>query len=138
MPTIAQKQQMATAHAKGQELLAEKRTVLVSETATSDVWDSLQAAKSHIEELEQLLADKDMECCRLQSELNKSNQKLQTTRIVLLFGRQSMRKHIMSFVCSGKQQSEGKTNWPDYCTKSTISSVDVTCDAVEEMEQLFK
>ena len=50
---------------------------MASETAIDDLWNSLQAANSRIKELEQLLADKDLECHRLQSALHNSNQKLQ-------------------------------------------------------------
>jgi len=41
------------------------------------MWNKLQAANLHIEELEQQLAQKDTKCCKLQSELKKSKQKLQ-------------------------------------------------------------
>jgi predicted nucleic acid-binding Zn-ribbon protein len=50
---------------------------LSSETAADDLWDRLQVANLRIEELEQQLAQKDSELCRLQSELESSNQKLQ-------------------------------------------------------------
>ena len=61
---------------KAQELHSEKRAVLASETVTDDLWNRLQAANSQIEELENLLADRDTECHRLKSELDKANQKL--------------------------------------------------------------
>ena len=47
-------------------------------TATDDLWKSLQDANMHIKELENLLTDNDTECHRLQSELDKANQKLYT------------------------------------------------------------
>ena len=72
-----QQRQAASANAKGNEVQAEKRSILSSETATNDLWNSLQAANSHISEIEQLLAEKDKECHRLQSELDNCNQKLQ-------------------------------------------------------------
>jgi len=75
-PTTARKRQAAAANKKAQEVHTEKRAILASETATNDLWNSLQAANSRIEELEQLLADKDLECRQLQSELDISNQKL--------------------------------------------------------------
>ncbi|KAF8804555.1 hypothetical protein BYT27DRAFT_7259036 [Phlegmacium glaucopus] len=77
MPTTSQKQQIAAAHAKGQEALTEKRAILASETATNDILSRLQAANSHIEVLEQLLSQKEIECGRLQSELEKCNENLQ-------------------------------------------------------------
>jgi len=77
MPTTSQKQQRAAAYAKGQAVIAEKWAVLASETATNDLWDRLEAANLRIEALEQLLSEKEMQCCRLKSELEKSNQKLQ-------------------------------------------------------------
>ncbi|KAF8808752.1 hypothetical protein BYT27DRAFT_7222765 [Phlegmacium glaucopus] len=77
MPTTSRKQQIAAAHAKGQEALAEKWAILASETATNDLLSRLQAANSHIEVLEQLLSQKEIECGRLQSELEKSNENLQ-------------------------------------------------------------
>ena len=80
MPPLSQKQQIAAAHQKGQNILAEKHAILTSETATDDLLDRLQAANLHIEELEQQLAQKDAELCRLQSELEKSNQRLQKNK----------------------------------------------------------
>ena len=77
MPTTSQKQQRAAAYLKGQAVIAEKRAVLASETATNDLWDRLEAANLCIEALEQLLSEKEMKCCRLKYELEKSNQKLQ-------------------------------------------------------------
>jgi len=77
MPPSSRKQQIAAAHKKGQIILADKRSTLTSETATDDLWNMLQAANLCIEELEQQLAQKNTELCRLQSELEKSNQKLQ-------------------------------------------------------------
>jgi len=53
-PTTARKRQAAAANKKAQEVHAEKRAILASETATNDLWNSLQAANSRIEELEQL------------------------------------------------------------------------------------
>src|SRR5437016_4891397 len=76
-PTTARKRQASAAHAKGQEVLAEKWAIMASETATNDLWNSLQAANSRIEQLEKQLADKDVECHRLQSELDNFKQKLQ-------------------------------------------------------------
>ena len=76
-PTTARKQQAAAANSRAQEVHAEKRAVLASETATNDLWSSLQAANSRIQELENLLADKDTENHRLHTELDKANQKLQ-------------------------------------------------------------
>jgi molecular chaperone GrpE (heat shock protein) len=73
----ARQQQAASANAKGNEVQAERQSILASGTATNDLWNSLQAANSCITELEQLLADKDMKCLRLQSALDNSNQKLQ-------------------------------------------------------------
>jgi len=75
-PVTSRKQQAAAANLKAQETHAKKRAVLASETATDDLWNSLQAANSWIEELENLLADKDTECHRLKSELDKANKKL--------------------------------------------------------------
>ena len=75
--TSGQNKHLAAAHAKGKSIQAEKQAALASETVTDDLWNSLQAAKLRIEELEQQLAQKDAECHRLQSELEKSNQKLQ-------------------------------------------------------------
>ena len=72
----AQKWQAAAANLRVQEVHAKKQAILASEIATDDLWNSLQAANSHIKELENLLADKDTECHRLQSELDKANQKL--------------------------------------------------------------
>ena len=77
MPLVSsRKKQAAVANLKAQELRSEKRAVLASETVTDDLWNSLQAANSRIEELENLLADRDTECHRLKSELDKANQKL--------------------------------------------------------------
>ena len=77
MPLVSsRKKQAAVANLKAQELHSEKRAVLASETVTDDLWNSLQAANSRIEELENLLADRDTECHRLKSELDKANQKL--------------------------------------------------------------
>ena len=77
MPAVtACKQQAAAANLRAQEVHAEQRAVLASETATDDLWNSLQAANSRIKELENLLAEKDAECSRLQSELAKVNEKL--------------------------------------------------------------
>ena len=70
--STAQKHQAAAANLRAQEVYAEKQAFLASETATDDLW----AANSHIKELENLLADKDTECHRLQSELDKANKKL--------------------------------------------------------------
>jgi len=75
-PGTARKKQAAVAHLRGQEVIAEKRAALASETATDDLWNSLQAANSHIKELENLLAEKDTECHRLQSELDRATKKL--------------------------------------------------------------
>jgi len=61
---------------RAQEVIAEKGAVLASETTTDDLWNSLQVANSCIKDLENLLAEKDTECQRLQSELDKANQKL--------------------------------------------------------------
>ena len=58
------------------QVIAEKRAALASETATDDLWNSLQAANSCIKELENLLAEKDTECHRLQSELDRATKKL--------------------------------------------------------------
>jgi predicted nucleic acid-binding Zn-ribbon protein len=74
-PTGRQRQ-AASANTKGNEVQAEMRSILSSETATSDLWNSLQAANSRISELEKLLAEKDMECHKLQSALENCNQKL--------------------------------------------------------------
>ena len=49
---------------------------MAPETAKNGLWDSLQAANSCIAELEQLLAEKDMECHKLKSALDNCNQKL--------------------------------------------------------------
>ena len=73
----ARNKHLAAARAKGKSVQADKQAVLASETVTDDLWNSLQAANLRIEELEQQLAQKDAECHRLQSELEKSNQKLQ-------------------------------------------------------------
>jgi hypothetical protein len=75
-PTAARKRQAAAANSRAQEVHTEKRAVFASETATNDLWDRLQAANSHIKELENLLIDKDTEYHRLQAELDKANQKL--------------------------------------------------------------
>ena len=75
-PTARQRQ-ASSANAKGNEVLAEKKSILSSETAKNDLWDSLQAANLRISELEQLLAEKDTECHRLQTALDNCNQKLQ-------------------------------------------------------------
>ena len=77
MPPSSRKQQIAAAHKKGQNVLADKRSTLSSGTVADDLWDRLQVANLRIEELEQQLAQKDSELCRLQSELERSNQKLQ-------------------------------------------------------------
>lgn len=61
--------------AKGREVLAEKRAALASETAPDDLWANLQNAKSCIARLELALAQKNDECQKLQSELEKLNQK---------------------------------------------------------------
>jgi len=76
MPTSAQKKQRAAAHAKGQAALTEKHAALASDTAIDDLWNQLQAANSRIEELEQLLAQKDTDLCKMQSELEKTKKKL--------------------------------------------------------------
>ena len=72
----AQQWQAASANVKGNEAQAEKRSILSSETAKNDLWESLQAANLRIAELEQLLAEKDVECHRLQSALDNCNQKI--------------------------------------------------------------
>ena len=77
MPPSSRKQQIAAAHKKGQNVLADKRSTLSSGTVADDLWDRLQVANLRIEELEQQLAQKNSELCRLQSELERSNQKLQ-------------------------------------------------------------
>ena len=80
MPPSSRKQQIAAAHKKGQNVLADKHSALSSETAADDLWVKLQVANLCIEELEQQLAQKDSELFRLQSELERSNQKLQKNR----------------------------------------------------------
>ena len=70
------KRQAAEAQLRGQEVIADKRAALASETATDDLWNRLQAANSRIKDLENLLAEKDTECHRLQSELDKAIKKL--------------------------------------------------------------
>ena len=77
MPPSSRKQQIAAAHKKVQNVLTDKRSTLSSGTVADNLWDRLQVANLHIEELEQQLAQKDSELCRLQSELERSNQKLQ-------------------------------------------------------------
>jgi predicted nucleic acid-binding Zn-ribbon protein len=76
MALSSQNQHLAAARAKAKIVLADKQATLASETATDDFWNRLQVANSHIEELEQQLAQRDADCIRLQSELDKSNQKL--------------------------------------------------------------
>ena len=77
MPQSSQKQHLAAARAKKQNILADKQTSVASGSTTDDLWNRLQVANSRIEELEQLLAQKDAECFRLQSDLEKLTQKLQ-------------------------------------------------------------
>ena len=77
---------------KRQNILAEKHAILTSETATDDLWDRLQAANLHIEELEQQLAQKDAELCRLWSELEKSNQRLQKNKEDFVLWKEKHRK----------------------------------------------
>ena len=77
MPPSSRKQQIAAAHKKVQNVLTDKCSTLSSGTVADNLWDRLQVANLRIEELEQQLAQKDSELCRLQSELERSNQKLQ-------------------------------------------------------------
>ena len=69
MPPAKEKQ--AAVMAKAREARAEKKAALDSETAKNDLWDELKTA-----ELELLLFQKTTECTSLQSDLEKSNQKL--------------------------------------------------------------
>ena len=73
MPPSSRKQQIAAAHKKGQNVLADKRSTLSSGTVADDLWDRLQVANLRIEELEQQLAQKDSELCRLQCVLYTSS-----------------------------------------------------------------
>src|SRR6266498_5969584 len=73
---VSKKQHLAVAQAKGHQIIAEKHTVLASETANEDLWNELQTANSRIQELELELAQKIAECTNLQSELEKANEKL--------------------------------------------------------------
>src|SRR5438270_10011998 len=73
---VSQKQQLAAAQAKGCKIIAEKCAVQSSETANEDLWNELQTANLHIQELELHLAQKIAECTNLQSELEKANGKL--------------------------------------------------------------
>lgn len=66
---------LADALAKGREVLAQQKEAFASETVHNDLWGSLQIAKSQIGELEVALAQESAERQRLQSALEKSNQK---------------------------------------------------------------
>lgn len=76
MPPKKQHLALAAAQAKGREVIAEKSAALASETANKNLWNELQTAKSRIETLELLLAQRNLECTNLQSELEKANNKL--------------------------------------------------------------
>jgi hypothetical protein len=77
MPQLTgRKRHTKEANLRAQEVLSEKQALLASETPTDDLWNSLQAANSRNKELENLLAEKDRELHRLQSELDKANKKL--------------------------------------------------------------
>ena len=90
--TSGRNKHLAAARAKGKSIQADKQAALASETATDDLWNSLQAANLHIEELEQQLAQKDAECHRLQSELEKSNQKFQNHKDSSAFWKEKQEK----------------------------------------------
>ena len=75
--STGRQRQAASASQKANEVQDEKRSILTSETAKNDLWNSLQAANLRISELEKLLEEKDLECHRLQSALDNCNQKLQ-------------------------------------------------------------
>ena len=90
--TSGRNKHLAAARAKGKSIQADKKAALASETVTDDLWNSLQAANLHIEELEQQLAQKDAECHRLQSELEKSNQKLQNHKDGSAFWKEKQEK----------------------------------------------
>ncbi|KAF8803080.1 hypothetical protein BYT27DRAFT_7110622, partial [Phlegmacium glaucopus] len=104
------KQQVAAAHAKGQEALAEKQAILASETATNDLLSRLQAANSHIEVLEQLLSQKEIECGRLQSELEKSNENLQKHKdsSALWKAKHEKTYHELCMQCQSTKRGQGK------------------------------
>ena len=108
--TTARQQHLASASTKANEVQAEKRSTLASETAKNDLWDSLQAANSCIAELEQLLAERTWSAINCNQHLIIAMRNLKSIKIFLLFGSRSMRKHIMSFICSAKLQNEGKKN----------------------------
>jgi len=48
---VSQKQQLAAVQAKGCKIIAEKCAIQPSETANEDLWNELQTANSHIQEL---------------------------------------------------------------------------------------
>jgi hypothetical protein len=54
---------------------------LASETATDDLWNRLQAANLHIEELEQQLAQKDTEFVGCKLSLRSPSRNCKRTRI---------------------------------------------------------
>ena len=108
MPPSSRNQHLAAARAKGKSIQADKQAALASETATDDLWNSLQAANSHIEELEQQLAQKNAECHRLQSELDKSNQKLQNYKDSSAFWKEKQEKTYHELCMQHQTTKQGK------------------------------
>ena len=111
--TTTQKRQAAAVNSKAQEVHAEKKAVLASVIATNDLWNSLQDANMCIKELENLLTDKDIECHRLQSELDTANQKLHTYKESFAFWKAKHEKtyHELHMQCQTPKKS--KKNCPN-------------------------
>ena len=111
--TTTQKRQAAAVNSKAQEVHAEQKAVLASVIVTDDLWNSLQDANMRIKELENLLTDKDIECHRLQSELDTANQKLHTYKESFAFLKAKHEKtyHELHMQCQTPKKS--KKNCPN-------------------------
>ena len=108
MPPSSRNQHLAAACAKGKSIQAEKQAVLASETASDDLWNKLQVANARIEELEQQLAQKNAECHRLQSELEKSKQTLQNHRDNSAFWKEKQEKTYHELRMQRQTSKRGK------------------------------
>ena len=76
MPPKKSQQAQSLARARAIEVLAEKNATLSSEMAAENLWHQLQTANSRIMELEEMLALKEVECNKLQSNLDKCKQEI--------------------------------------------------------------
>ena len=124
MPPAKEKQ--AAVMAKAREARAEKKAALDSETAKNDLWDEIKTAKSQIQELELSLFQKTTECTSLQSDLEKSNQKLADFQAEASLWRE---KHINTYHELHMQRQRAK-RWQD-----KISWLDNQVKILEQAER---